>query len=69
MWSNHDWSVTMRFNKIYGSKGGIHIMTGVYSGHALHGKTFKFPTGTVEYNRFNTGMTNYAIAVADSWRT
>ena len=47
MWSNHDWSVTMRFNKIYGSKGGMHIMTGVYTGHALHGKTFKFPTGTV----------------------
>jgi hypothetical protein len=70
MWSYLDWSVTARFNKFYAStKGGMHFMTGVYSAHALHGKAFKFPTGTVEYNRFNSGMSNYAIAVADLWRT
>jgi len=70
MWSFHDWTVTARFNKFYtNTKGGMHIMTGVYTGHALEGKAFKFPSGTVEYNRFNTGMSNYAIAVSDLWRT
>lgn len=67
LWSFENWELTMRFNVFNSNKGGVHIESGTYASHALNGKAYKVPSGTAEYNRFDSS-TNYAFAITDLYK-